>query len=139
RALYRPEIRERTPAGAALRQQLACVADVEQHKATEMIGAELGYRYVGSPVIAAEPGEGPPHEFMRYVPSTWPGARLPHVWLDDGSAMQDRIGYGHGYTLLRFGRTKADATALRQGFAGIGAPLQVLDIADERPRDVYGY
>jgi hypothetical protein len=53
--------------------------------------------------------------------------------------MQDRIGYGHGYTLLRFGGTKADASALQRTFAGIGAPLQVLDIADERPRDVYGY
>jgi hypothetical protein len=61
------------------------------------------------------------------------------VWLDDGSAMQDRIGYGHGYTLLRLGGTKADASALRRTFAAIGAPLQVLDIADERPRDVYGY
>ena len=61
------------------------------------------------------------------------------MWLDDGSAMQDRIGYGHGYTLLRLGGTKADASALQRTFAGIGAPLQVLDIADERPRDVYGY
>jgi hypothetical protein len=52
--------------------------------------------------------------------------------------MQDRIGYVHGYTLLRLG-TKADTTALREGFATIGAPLQVLDIADKRPRDVYGY
>ena len=138
RALYRPEIRERTPAGAALRQELARVADVEQHKATEMIGAELGYRYVGSPVIAAEPGEGPPHEFMRYVPSTWPGARLPHVWLNDGSAMQDRIGSAHGYTLLRLGGAEADASALRRGFAALAAPLQVLDIPGERPRDVYG-
>jgi hypothetical protein len=139
RALYRPEIREQTAAGAALRQELARVADVEQHKATEMIGAELGYRYVGSPLIAAEPREGPKHDFMTYVATTWPGARLPHVWLDDGSAMQDRIGYGHGYTLLRLGGTKADASALQRTFAGIGAPLQVLDIADERPRDVYGY
>jgi 2-polyprenyl-6-methoxyphenol hydroxylase-like FAD-dependent oxidoreductase len=139
RELYRPEIRERTAAGAALRQALARVADVEQHKATEMIGAELGYRYVGSPLIVSEPGEGPEHVFMAYVATTWPGARLPHVWLRDGSAMQDRIGYGHGYTLLRLGGTKADATALRRAFADIGAPLQVLDIADERPRDVYGY
>src|SRR5262249_15367423 len=64
---------------------------------------------------------------------------LPHVWLDDRSAMQDRIGYGHGYTLLRLGGTKADASALRQGFAAVGAPLQVLNLPDNRPRDVYGY
>src|SRR2546430_1561074 len=139
RQLYRPEIREQTPAGAALREALARVADVEQHKATEMIGAELGYRYVGSPLIAWEPGEGPEHDFMAYVPTTWPGARLPHVWLNDSSAMQDRIGYGHGYTLLRLGGTKADASAVQRAFAGIGAPVQGLGIADERPRHAYGY
>src|SRR5262245_40456919 len=140
RALYRPEIRERSAAGVALREALARVADVEQHKATEMIGAELGYRYVGSPLIASEPGgDGPEHDFMTYVPTTWPGARLLHVWFSDGSAMQDRIGYGHGYTLLRLGGTNADTSALQRAFAAIGAPLQILDIADERPRDVYGY
>jgi 2-polyprenyl-6-methoxyphenol hydroxylase-like FAD-dependent oxidoreductase len=139
RALYRPEIRDPTPTGAAAREQLARVADVEQHKVSDMIGAELGYRYVGSPLIAAEPGEGPPHDFMTYMPTTWPGARLPHVWLDDGSAMQDRIGYGHGYTLLRLGCTRAETRGLQQAFAALGAPLQVLDLADARARDVYGY
>ncbi len=139
RALYRPEIRDPTPAGAALREKLARVADVEQRKVSEMIGAELGYRYVGSPLIAAEPGDGPGHDFMAYVPTTWPGARLPHVWLDNGSAMQDRIGYGYGYTLLRLGRTPADTAALQREFAALRTPLQVLDLADAQPRDVYGY
>ncbi len=143
RALIRPCLREQTPTGAASRAELARVADVEQRKASEMIGAELGYRYVGSPLIASKPGAGPEtgpeHNFMEYVPTTWPGARLPHVWLDDASAMQDRIGYGHGYTLLRLGRTQADAGELQRAFAAIGAPLQVLDISDQRPRDLYGY
>ena len=61
------------------------------------------------------------------------------MWLDNGSAIQDRIGYGHGYTLLRLGGTTADATGLQRPFAAIGAPLQVLDIAGERPRNVYSY
>src|SRR5262249_8130800 len=43
RALYRPEIRGQTAAGAALREELARVPDGEQHQATEMIRAELGY------------------------------------------------------------------------------------------------
>jgi len=139
RKYYRPEIREQTAAGAAAREELARVADVEQHKASEMIGAELGYRYAGSPLIAAEPGAAPEHNFMTYEPTTWPGARLPHVWLHDGGAMQDRIGYGHGYTLLRLGGTGADTSPLQQAFGGIGAPLQVLDVRDERARDVYGF
>jgi hypothetical protein len=75
---------------------------------------------------------------MRYVPTTWPGARLPHVWLRDGSAMQDRIGYGHGFTLLRLGGERAQTDALEAAFARIGAPLQVLDIPEARVRDLYG-
>ena len=48
-----------------------------------------------------EPGEGPPDNPMEYVPTTWPGARLPHAWLDDGTALHDRL--GDGYTLLCLG------------------------------------
>ena len=49
RAMWRPDIAEDSPAGAATRKHLAAVADVEQRKSNEMIGAELGYRYVDSP------------------------------------------------------------------------------------------
>ena len=51
------------------------MADVEQRKTNEMIGAELGYRYGASPVICDIPG-GPEHLFRVYEPTTWPGARL---------------------------------------------------------------
>jgi 2-polyprenyl-6-methoxyphenol hydroxylase-like FAD-dependent oxidoreductase len=139
RGLYTPLIRENTPEGLAARAAFAKVADAEQRKSSDMIGAELGYRYDGSPLIAAEAGEGPEYKFMEYTPTTWPGARLPHMWLDDGTALQDRIGYGHGYTLLRLGGTRVDTTALERAFAGIGAPLQSLDVPDAAPRDIYGY
>jgi FAD binding domain/Aromatic-ring hydroxylase, C-terminal len=139
RAAYRPDIRDDTPAGAATRENLIRVANVEQRKSNEMIGAELGYCYVGSPLIASERGEGPQYDFREYRPTTWPGARLPHVWLRDGSAIQDRIGYGHGYTLLRLGNTRADTGALQRAFAALRAPLQILDIPDEAPRDIYGH
>ena len=139
RGAYTPLIRENTPEGLAARAAFAQLADVEQRKASDMIGAELGYRYVGSPLIATEPGEGPEYKFMEYTPTTWPGARLPHAWLDDGTAMQDRIGYGHGYTLLRLGGTRASSEALERAFASLGAPLQVLDVPDAAPRDIYGY
>ena len=58
RAAYRPNIRDHTPEGAETRANLARIADVEQRKSNEMIGAELGYRYVGSPVIWPEAGRG---------------------------------------------------------------------------------
>jgi len=137
RAAYRPNIRDNTPEGAETRANLARIADVEQRKTNEMIGAELGYRYSGSPIIWPEAGEAPKDDFIAYRPTTWPGARLPHVWLDDGSAIQDRI--GTGYTLLRLGVAQADAGAVSAAFADIGAPFSILDVKDQRARDVYGY
>jgi len=150
RSMWRPNIRDNTPEGAETRANLARVADVEQRKSNEMLGAELGYRYVSSPLIAAEGGqradktveivadEGPEHNFIDYVPSTYPGARLPHVWLEDGTAVQDRVGYGHGYTLLRFAGDR-EVAALGRAFAAHGAPYGVLDLPDKRARDIYGY
>jgi hypothetical protein len=136
RAQYRPDIRDATPQGQATRDNLRSVADVEQRKTNEMIGAELGYRYVGSPVITDEPG-GPEHLFREYHPTTWPGARLPHIWLDNGAAVQDLI--GNGYTLLRLGGAGADSGGLAQAFAARGVPFAAVDIAEPRARDIYGY
>jgi hypothetical protein len=136
RAAYKPNIRDHTPAGAATRANLARIADVEQRKSNEMIGAELGYRYDGSPIIWPEAGTPPEDNVMKYVPTTWPGARLPHVWLDDGTALHDRI--GDGYTLLRLGGA-SDGAALAAPFAAYGAPFAMLDIGDARPREIYGY
>ncbi len=137
RSMWRPEIRDNTPAGAAARQNLHAVADVEQRKSNEMIGAELGYRYVDSPIICNIPG-GPEHLFREYQPTTWPGARLPHVWLDDGTPLQDRIP-DDGYTIIRLGRSKADAAGLERAIRARGAPARVLDLPDQVARDVYGF
>jgi 2-polyprenyl-6-methoxyphenol hydroxylase-like FAD-dependent oxidoreductase len=136
RSQYRPDIRDNTPAGQATRDNLAGVADTEQRKTNEMIGAELGYRYVGSPVITDEPG-GPEHLFREYHPTTWPGARLPHLWLGDNDPVQDRI--GAGYTMLRLGGTQIDTSGIEGAFKARGVPYQTLDIASQRARDIYGY
>ena len=136
RSQYRPNIRERTADGQAARDHLARVADVEQRKTNEMIGAELGYRYVDSPVIWNHPG-GPEHLFRKYVPTSWPGARLPHVWLAPGRALHD--GIGEGYTLLRLGGTTADTSGLERAMRARGAPFSTRTIDEAGPRDVYGF
>jgi 2-polyprenyl-6-methoxyphenol hydroxylase-like FAD-dependent oxidoreductase len=137
RAAYKPNIRDSTPEGVATRANLSRIADVEQRKSNEMIGAELGYRYADSPVIFPETGDAPETDFMKYVPTSWPGARLPHVWLTDGTALHDRI--GDGYTLLCLRGAQANSPALAQAFASLAAPFSVVEIDEERPRDVYGY
>jgi 2-polyprenyl-6-methoxyphenol hydroxylase-like FAD-dependent oxidoreductase len=137
RSQYRANIRDDTPEGQAARDNLVRVASIEQRKSNEMIGAELGYRYVDSPIIDNIPG-GPEHLFRDYHPTTWPGARLPHVWLADGSPMQDHIP-DDGFTLLRLGGSKSDTSGLERALKMHGVPLTVLEIADAAPRDIYGF
>ena len=120
RAAWRPDIRE--PSGDATRIEICRRFDTEQRKITEISGIECGYRYVGSPVIAPEQGEGPDPNNPRFVPTTWPGARLPHVWLADCAALHDRL--GTGFTLLRLGGTCADSTTFENAVRHTGAPLQ---------------
>jgi hypothetical protein len=116
---------------------MAALFDIQQRKVTEILGIEAGYRYVDSPIIWPEPGDGPNPDNPCYVPTTWPGARLPHVWLSDGVALQDRL--GPGYTLLRLGGTHADTSSLEQSFRELHAPLDVLDASAERAREIYQY
>jgi 2-polyprenyl-6-methoxyphenol hydroxylase-like FAD-dependent oxidoreductase len=137
RAMYRPNITENTVEGKQNRDNLAHVANIEQRKTNEMFGAEMGYRYVDSPIIMDIPG-GPEHLFREYVPTTWPGARLPHVWLNDGTPMQDKIPTD-GYTLLKLGGTKADTSNLEQAIRAYHAPLTVLNVPDQIARDIYGF
>ena len=134
RAMWRPDIRKDSAAGAETRYNLAAVADIEQRKSNEMIGAELGYRYVDSPIICNVPG-GPEHLFREYQPTTWPGARLPHLWLSDGTPMQDRI--PDGYTILKRGGSKADTRGLQSALRDRGAAATVIEAGDGRAREIY--
>ena len=128
-----PTLYQETPAGLAAREDLVAVADIEQRKVNEMIGAELGYRYVDSPIIDNIPG-GPEHLYREYRPTTWPGARLPHAWLD-GIAVQDFIPKD-GYTLLRM-NPQHDTAPLRAAFESRGAPFTVLDLPERPVRAIY--
>ena len=136
RSMWRPNIRDNTPAGEQSRYVLTTIADIEQRKSNEMIGAELGYRYVDSPVICNVPG-GPEHLFREYHPTTWPGARLPHVWLGDGTPLHDRI--GEGYTILKLGSSKADVSGLQKAIRARGAPVEVCEVPDRIAREIYSY
>lgn len=136
RAAWKPEIFDEGAAGAAVRAKIGAEFDAEQRKVTEILGIEAGYRYVGSPIVCTEPGEGPDPDNRTYVPTTWPGFRLPHVWLDDGTAIHDHL--GAGYTLLRLGGTTADTSALEAQVRATGAPLDVKAFPDEAARAIYG-
>lgn len=137
RAAYRPDIEDDTPEGRAALAHLLELAKDEAPKSFRVIGAELGYRYAGSPVICDEPG-GPAPNIEEYEPTTWPGARLPHVWIEPGKvSVHDRI--GDGFTLLRLGADKADASLVQKAFSALSAPFAVLDIDSDNVRETYGF
>jgi 2-polyprenyl-6-methoxyphenol hydroxylase-like FAD-dependent oxidoreductase len=135
RALMKPTFHDDTPEGAANRQEVAASFDVNHRRMHGMVGVEAGYSYAGSPLIADEPGNVAEWEISRYVPKAVPGARIPHMWLSDGSALQDRL--GADYTLLDL-RGDCDAADLQEAFRKLGAPLEILHLDEKRVRDVYG-
>ena len=136
RSIATDEIFDGTDAGELIKRQLIQVADSEQRKGNRMIGAELGYRYVDSPCIDNVPG-GPEHRVGEYNPNVWPGSRLPHCWLDDGSALQDQL--PETYILLSLGKKPLDTSKLRQSYEKIGAPVAEVRIESNRLRDLYGF
>jgi 2-polyprenyl-6-methoxyphenol hydroxylase-like FAD-dependent oxidoreductase len=114
--------------------EMAARFDQEQRKVTEILGIEAGYQYVDSPVIWPEAGDRPDPDSAHYTPTTWPGARLPHVWLKDGSALHDRL--GGGYTLLKL--RNVDTSDIEGAMRASGAPFQALALDEPTAREVYG-
>ena len=137
RAAYHPNVERQHARGRGHAGPDGALFDIEQRKVTEISGIEAGYRYVDSPIVCREPGDGPDPDNPSYIPTTWPGARLPHVWLSDGAALHDRL--GPGYILLRLGGTRADTSSLERTFREMLAPLGVLDVAGDRPREIYQF
>ncbi len=135
RSAVRPNIADDTPEGRGVRAAVTRLANVEQRKTHEQIGTEMGYRYEASPVVCTEEGVSPPDVREVYIPTARPGARLPHMWLADGSAVQDRV--APGYCLLRL-HPEADTSALERAFADLKIPLQVLTLDEAPLRSIYG-
>lgn len=136
RGTYAPEMADKTPEGDAARNHLAEVADEEQRKTNQILGAELGYIYRDSPVVCPETGEQPVSPPERYVPTAYPGARLPNTWLPDGSPVQDHA--GEWFTLLRIGGDAPEGQSLIEEFEAAGMPITLALQPDPAARDVYG-
>ena len=136
RSFHDPAAFTHTPEGAAARERVARVADEEQRKTNEIPGTELGYIYSGSGIIP-DPGAPPPDSPIdRYVPSAFPGARLPNTWLSDDIAVQDCC--GPWFTILRAGGDPPDGGPLAAALQRRGAPAAILDQPDGRAAAVYG-
>ena len=136
RSACRPELREDSEEGRKIRAEVARLADVEQRKASDISGVELGYRYVTSPIVVPEPGDDASDQArFTYTPTTLPGARLPHVWLDDGTSLNDEIEL-NCFTLIAL-RDGQPVAKLEEAFRKRGCPFEVKRITSSPARRVF--
>jgi 2-polyprenyl-6-methoxyphenol hydroxylase-like FAD-dependent oxidoreductase len=100
----------------------------------ESYGIEYGYAYQESPVICAERAADIPNNPLRYIPTTFPGVRMPSVVLKDHTPIYDRLGLW--FTLVCIGMPPS--VALVEAAARRGAPLDVLWLDEPDFITIYG-
>jgi hypothetical protein len=113
---------------AEVARKIAALGNAEN----ESWGVELGYRYDQSSVICHEPNP-PSVDPLKYQPNTWPGARLPHVFLDDGMSIHDKL--GPYFTLLIIDR--ADVPGVESAAKSLNIPLAVVQLGRPDLRAIY--
>lgn len=135
RQAFTAKVLEHSEEGRAARDAFVAIADPANRRVYEMHGADRGYSY-RSGVIASEEGPAPETPITEYVPSAWPGAHLPHMWLGPDDALYDRLP-DNGFTILVLGEDGDDMAPLADAIRGYGATVSVLRIGDPKLRAVY--
>ncbi|WP_336113357.1 FAD-dependent oxidoreductase [Streptomyces sp. PTD9-10] len=131
-----------TPEGAKRRRRLEEAIQLKNYEFNAH-GVEMNQRYVSAAVL---PDDSPAEVWEQdrelvAVPTTRPGAKLPHAWLVDAQGERlstlDVVGDGTFTVLtgLSGGVWDVAATACR---AELGVPLRVVRIGDDDSRDAYG-
>ncbi|MFF3095377.1 FAD-dependent monooxygenase [Streptomyces cyaneofuscatus] len=115
-------------AGAEAR--LAAGAHIQETKRAEFHSLDLvlGLRIGASTIVPAAGENGGPERTART------GARLPHVFLDDGRSLYDVL--GTGLTLLVLERGTSEG-AVEEAARARGVPLTVVDLSEEKGSDDY--
>lgn len=133
---YDPAIHLDTAQGQAARERLGAAILALGNAENESRGIEFGYRYRESPIVLRDPDDAEPEwSLLDYVPSSWPGGRPPHLFLDDGSALFDH--FGLGFTLLNLGGV--DCGAFAQAASTLAIPLKVVTLTDQKAAALYSH
>jgi 2-polyprenyl-6-methoxyphenol hydroxylase-like FAD-dependent oxidoreductase len=113
--------------GDAARQYLGELLTSTFQREFNALGASLGYRYSGSPVIIDDETQEPEDDILHYIPTARPGHRLPHAWLKDGRSTLDLV--GDVYTLIEVGQSRF-ASSFREAAQSKHIPLDIVQIDD---------
>ncbi len=126
-----------TPAAEAQREALRKAIAFKVYE-FDCHGIEMNQRYRSTAVVAdgqPEPAFTRDRE-LHYHPTTWPGARLPHVWLfrPDGAKVSSLDLCGHGaFSLLTSIGGEAWQSAAETVSAALGIKIHVQVIGPRQP------
>ncbi|KAH6697417.1 FAD-binding domain-containing protein [Plectosphaerella plurivora] len=125
------EINKDSGSGQKLRAALEHHYQVNNGENTDL-GVEMGYRYVSGVCVPDDHEPEPQWDPHTYLPTTWPGSRAPHVFLNDGLSIFDRL--GRDYTLVEFfapGGLDTKAGLLSKAAEELGVPLAYVPLTGE--------
>ncbi|MDT7675844.1 MAG: 2,4-dichlorophenol 6-monooxygenase [Pseudonocardiales bacterium] len=130
------------PAGEARRAQVRAALELMNYQFNAH-GFELGYRYRGGAVVPDGTPEPAPTRDpeLYYHPTTWPGASLPHAWLDRDRRQVSTLDLVSGthFSLLTGlgGEGWAEAAAAATHATGVAVDVHNIGTQDG-PVDAYG-
>ena len=102
----------------------------------ESLGAEIGYRYHESPIVLADGSTEPAYDDRAYVATTFPGARLPSVFLKTGQAVFDAL-RADGFTLLALRPEPEELAGVQAAADACRVPYSVVSYDDNRLASIY--
>jgi len=127
--------------GAAIRKRVGNTLEQGLKREWYCMNMHLGYRYMDSPVIFYEADENrsdvdeESEQGAIYTPSTRPGARAPHAWIEPDTSTLDL--YGHGFVLIVQGEGTAEHSAWVQASKESGVPLIIEPLNDPTISELY--
>lgn len=134
-ALVPSDIEDTGPSGRAARRAVADIVCAVAAEEFGTVGVQLGVRYDGSPVVAADGSPPTPDLRTIYEPTARPGSRLPHFLLH-GAPIFDQL--GPGLTLLDGAGDPLAASGLLAVARRRGAPLEHLPLPAGLAREALG-
>lgn len=124
---------QKTQKGQALKARISTeINNQEEH--FNMLGLEIGYIYPSGLLIDHTACETPQSSVMTYVKTTGAGARLPHIWVQEGEtpmSAHDLLGYDC-YTLFVNSAAKKWMAKLEGQFKSRALGLNIIPMHDKK-------
>jgi len=125
-----PEVFDKTVEGAKARKTIGQQIYKQMQREWETLGVHLGYRYNNSPICVSDGTPDIPDNHARYIQTSRPGSRAPHVWLEDGRSTLDL--FGASFILLCLGEGVSNTDPFYKAAKSRKLPLKVVHLNEKK-------